>query len=92
MTAAHKSESRAGARQVAEQNTDSTPIVPSWDDDSKALSTLKARFALHDGGHAVHELASGGFLVVATRWGGMSRECPDLSALAAFARQLGVRA
>jgi len=50
----------------------------------KVLSTLMAALALH--GHAVHELAEGGFLV--TRWG-MTRHCPGLDALQAFARQIG---
>jgi hypothetical protein len=84
------------ARVPAEPNADGSNenaaiLAPVDDARKKRLITLKAQFALH-GGHAVHELASGGFLVVATRWGGMSRECPDLSALAAFARQLGIRA
>lgn len=56
-------------------------------DDRKTLDTLKAQLALY--GHAVHDLASGGYLVVATRWAGMCRELPDLHALAAFSRQIG---
>jgi hypothetical protein len=59
-------------------------------DEGKALATLKASLAL--AGHAVHELSGGGFLVVATRWAGLCRECPDVRALAAFARQIGARA
>lgn len=52
---------------------------------AKCLATLKAQFALR--GHQVHELASGGFLVV---WRGHSRHCGDMDSLVAFARQVGV--
>ena len=52
--------------------------------DSKQLANLKAAFAL--AGFAVHETASGGFLV--SRWN-LSRECADMDALTAFARQVG---
>lgn len=57
------------------------------DDCGKALAYLKAVFAMK--GHAVHELSGGGFIVVATQWAGMCRECPDLHALRTFARQIG---
>lgn len=79
------------AGQVAEETTDSS-IVPQARMDEKRpdklLATLKAQLAMK--GHAVHERAGGGFLVVATRWGGLSRECADLEALAAFTRRLGI--
>lgn len=65
-------------------------IVSDAADAGKTVATLRAKLALS--GHAVHDLADGGFLVVAVRWGGLCRECPDLAALAAFARMLGVRA
>lgn len=51
---------------------------------AKHLATLKAQFALR--GHQVHELASGGFLVV---WRGCSRRCIDLEGLESFVRQVG---
>lgn len=47
--------------------------------------TLIAHFAL--AGHSVHRLADGGFLVCRF---GHARHCPDLAALAGFARQTGV--
>lgn len=53
--------------------------------EQKRLANLKAQFAL--AGHAVHHLERG-YLV--TRWG-MTRVCPDLGALVAFARQVGGR-
>ncbi|MCZ8165771.1 hypothetical protein [Silanimonas sp.] len=54
-------------------------------DDAKRLAGLRARLALH-GGHVVHELAAGGFLVI---WRGLSRECRDLAELEAHARRVG---
>jgi hypothetical protein len=53
---------------------------------SKQLSTLRALLAIH-GGHVVHELPEGGFLVC---WRGLSRECHDLVELEAHARRVGV--
>lgn len=50
----------------------------------KLRSSLIAALALK--GHACHELATGGFLVV---WQGCSRHCGDVEALEAFARQVG---
>lgn len=52
----------------------------------KRLSTLRAKAALH--GIAVHQLADGGFIVC--RWG-MSKDVPDLDALARFLFTMGVR-
>lgn len=63
----------------------SEPTETPCTDEGKTLATLKAKFAL--AGHSVHTLADGGFLVC--RWG--VRHVPDLHALAAFARQIGVR-
>ena len=48
----------------------------------KTLDTIKARAAL--AGHAVYELADGGFLIVCTKWASQARHCPDAAALAAF--------
>ena len=52
--------------------------------DQKRLATLIAQMAL--AGHAVHTLETG-FLV--TRWG-MTKVCPDLAALVAFGRVMGM--
>ena len=54
-------------------------------DDAKRLATIRARLAIR-GGHVVHELASGGYLVC---WRAMSRECADLVELEAHARRVG---
>lgn len=51
----------------------------------KAEATLIAAFALR--GFTVHKAAEG-FLV--SRWG-LTRHCPDLKALYAFAKQVGVQ-
>lgn len=51
----------------------------------KRLATLRAVLALH-GGHVVHELADGAFLVT---WRAFSRECRDLADLEAHARRVG---
>lgn len=53
----------------------------------KRIANLRAGLALA-GGHALHELADSTFLVT---WRQLSRALPDLNAVAAFARQLGVR-
>jgi hypothetical protein len=67
---------RASANQTIQQR-ESTP-------DQKRLANIVAQMAL--AGHAVHTLETG-FLV--TRWG-MTKVCPDLAALLAFGRVLGV--
>lgn len=54
---------------------------------SKALATIKAKFAMH--GHAVHDGDIRDFLVVQSSWG-HTRHCRDYAALIAFGRQLGV--
>lgn len=84
MSAAHKSECPAVTGHNADQSTNSA-IVASADESDKRRANLKASFAL--GGFAVHDLADGGFAVC--RWN-LSRYCPDLAALSAFARQTGV--
>lgn len=59
-------------------------LNPLTDLPPKVEATLTAALALR--GHAVHKLATGGFLVC---WLGHSRHCGDLESLAAFARQVG---
>ena len=54
-------------------------------DGRKRLATLRAVLALH-GGHVVHELADGAFLVT---WRAFSRQCRDLADLEAHARRTG---
>jgi uncharacterized protein YjiS (DUF1127 family) len=51
----------------------------------KRLATLRAAMALV-GGHVVHQLADGGYLVT---WRGHQRRCADLDELTAHARRLG---
>lgn len=80
MIAAHKSES-PGATGLHATNQNSPADFTA---DQKRLATLKAQLACV--GHEVYEMADGGLLV--TRWG-MSRHCPDLRTLVAFARQIG---
>jgi hypothetical protein len=52
--------------------------------EQKQVANVIAALALR--GHAVHELADGGFIT--TRWG-MARHCPGFTELKAFARQIG---
>lgn len=62
-------------------------VAPSAGDcNDKAQATLIAAFALK--GFAVHTLSCGGYLVA--KWD-LSRHCPDLRALAEFARMVGAR-
>lgn len=68
------------------QETAHTAIVGEHPETGKRENTLVAQFALR--GHAVHRLADGGFLVCRH---GFVKHCPDLAALAGFARQTGVR-
>jgi hypothetical protein len=87
--ATQKSESPVGAGPIAaNENGGSAPIVADDEATRKERARWFAKFAL--AGHSVHELAGCGFLVVHPGWG-MARECPDFSALIAFARQIGVR-
>lgn len=53
---------------------------------TKSLANLIAGFAVS--GFAVNQLTDGGFLVC--RWG-LSKHCPDLRSLSAFAHQVGAR-
>lgn len=65
-------------------NTNTVPVGAAAPE--KRLATLKAKAALH--GIAVHQLADGGFLVC--RWN-MTKDVPDLDALARFLFTIGVR-
>ncbi len=60
---------------------------PTSDRPSKALATVKAKFALR--GHAVYDGDNRDFIVVQKSWG-HSRHCRDYAALIRFGRQLGV--
>jgi len=86
LTAIQKSECPVGAGQVAEKSSENSGIVAFTDGDRKAVTTLKAAFAI--AGHSVHELADGGFLVCKFA---LAKHCPDARALAAFAKLVGVR-
>jgi len=61
---------------LSKRNTDFTP-------DEKQLATIIAKMAL--AGHEVHRLETG---YAVCRWG-MSKFCPTLETLMAFARQVG---
>ena len=80
MSAAQKCECPAATGQSANQTAQHRESTP----DQKRLANIIAQMAL--AGHAVHTLETG-FLV--TRWG-MTKVCPDLAALVAFGRVLGV--
>lgn len=54
---------------------------------SKALVSIKAKFALH--GHAVHDDNNRDFTVVQKNWG-LSRYSRDYAELVSFGRQFGV--
>jgi hypothetical protein len=60
--------------------------VPAFEDDTgKAFSSLAARLAV--AGYSLFRLADDSFLI--TRWN-LSKPCPDLLAVAHFARLAGV--
>ena len=84
MSSPQKAQSPGGAGQCANEIADGR-IVGQDPEIAKRETTLIAHFAL--GGHAVHRLPDGGYLV--SRWG-QSCYCPDLNALANFAKQMGV--
>lgn len=69
---------------AADQKADAQ-IVGQQPEIAKLETTLIAQFAL--AGHAVHRMAEGGFLVCRH---GYVKHCPDLAALAGFAKQTGV--
>lgn len=81
-----KGECPAGTGQDAKLNTDSSDF-PTVDQSSKALVTIKAKFALC--GHAVHDGENCDFIVIRNDWG-QSRYCSDYAALIGFGRQIGV--
>lgn len=83
--APQKSERPAGAGRIADKSIENTPILTADGAEGKALATLKAAYAM--AGHAVHELADGGYLVCKFN---LAKHCPDVRALAAFAKQTGV--
>lgn len=74
-----KAQSPAATGLSANENTNPEILDP------KRETTLIANFAMK--GAAVHRLADGGF-IVAQR--GLTRAVPDLPALAAFGRMMGV--
>lgn len=59
-------------------------VQPQASADKRAATTI-ALLAIH-GGHVVHRLAGGEFLVT---WRGHSRHCRDLADLEAHARRVG---
>jgi len=63
------------------ENTNVTIVAPVADD-GKVLATIKAKLAM--AGHAVHDLADGGFLICKC----MCRHCRSLAELQAAARQV----
>lgn len=68
---------------TATQDQDLLIVAPTADSD-KTTDNLIANLALR--GFATHRLADGGYLVC--RWN-LARNCPDLRALAIFARTVG---
>jgi hypothetical protein len=84
MNAAQKANNPVGAGLDANETAD-TPILGQQPEIAKRETTLIAQFAL--AGHAVHRMAEGGFLVCRH---GYVKHCPDLAALAGFAKQTGV--
>jgi hypothetical protein len=69
------------------ETTTESPDCARGDARRKVVEDMRARLALA-GGHVLHELPDGSFLVC--KWG-MSRALPDLRAVAAFLRQIGGR-
>lgn len=84
MSGAQKANNPVGAGLNANETADAQ-IIGLHDAIAKRETTLIAHFAL--AGHAVHRLEDGGFLVCRH---GYAKHCPDLHALAGFARQTGV--
>lgn len=84
MSAAQKANNPVGAGLDANE-TAVAQIVGQQPEIAKRETTLIAKFSL--AGHAVHRMAEGGFLVCRH---GYVKHCPDLAALAGFAKQTGV--
>lgn len=90
MTTAHttnEKDPRVTSTGPFENHTTNRSNFPTGDSSCKALSAIKAKFAL--GGHAVHDGGNLDFIVVQMNWG-HSRYCQDYAALIGFGRQLGV--
>lgn len=86
MSADQKAKSPGGAELNADTKTDSTSI-PQDCPDRKRIANLKAQLALK--GFAVHEVISGGYFC--SKWN-LTKFCPALQDLEAFAAQVGARA
>ena len=90
MTAAHTTNEKdpcVASTGPFENCTTNAPDFPIFEDASKALATIKAKFDLH--GHGIHDGGNNDFTVVQKNWG-HSRYCCDYAALIGFGRQLGV--
>jgi hypothetical protein len=90
MTTAHttnEKDPRVTSTGPFEDHTINDLDFPTGGRPSKALTTVKAQFALR--GHAVHDGSNHDFIVVQKDWG-HSRYCQDYAALIGFGRQLGV--
>ena len=89
MTTAHTTNEKGhGCDPVPFQNHTTNDLdFPISERPSKALATIKAKFALH--GHSDHDGSNQDFIVVQKDWG-HSRYCQDYAALIGFGRQLGV--
>lgn len=86
----HPESETAGAAntdRLFEHQTTDIEFSLASDTERKRLAGLRAALALN-GGHVLHELADGTFLVT---WRHLSRSLPDMNAVAAFAHQVGVR-
>ncbi len=81
-----KEKAAGGLHTTAATSEVDTVIVAPTTPDGKRLATLRAKAALQ--GISVHQLADGGFLVC--RWN-MTKDVPDLDALARFLFTMGVR-
>lgn len=80
---------RAGADRAAEDKAGEQILeqpAPECQDDGGAFAQLQAQAVA--AGAKLHRLGSGGFVV--SRWG-WAKDCPDLAAVGAFLKRLGVR-
>jgi hypothetical protein len=76
----------ASAAQVGEQINTDIASVSDFDGDRKALATLKARAAR--AGYLLHELDGGEYLI--SRWSQSTQSLPDLRAVRAVMRRMGI--
>jgi hypothetical protein len=75
-----------GNRADAEESQPTAAIVaPADEPGNAAIDRITDRLEL--AGFAVRRLDGDGFLV--TKWGGLSKHCPDARVLAGFAEQVG---